>query len=201
MLLAGTALASMLLGVACTADAGADAPPADGAPGTAPLGSGEAIAGRTAAETPAGANVAPLVVNVTLSDDAILPEVLAIPLGRPITLIVRNRGTREHHYQIRDMAATGLFWFAGGDGAVDPVLAAEDPEAATHGGHHGPNEMLPYDICDSKYGFIACPTGEWVHVYAPPSGMDVIAFSAAQTGTYDAFSQFDPGLTAKVVVY
>ena len=41
-----------------------------------------------------------LTVNVEVSDGAIRPASVFIPAGRPVQLLVRNRGTMEHHYRV-----------------------------------------------------------------------------------------------------
>ncbi|HMQ31849.1 MAG TPA: hypothetical protein PKD53_14065, partial [Chloroflexaceae bacterium] len=95
--LAGAAVALLLAG--CTA-----AP----APSGAVLVTG-AAAVAAPAPPPAAEGLRYLTVNVELTDEGIVPAVVAIPAGREIKLVVRNRGTTEHHYQVIGLAPQGLW--------------------------------------------------------------------------------------------
>jgi len=150
-----------------------------------------------------------VVVNVSLTDTGIEPQTVYLPAGRHVKLILRNRGTGEHHYRIAGLIPGDLGWF------MAPELDEYDLESMT------PEELESYgisgDIDDKEHVlhhltpmFMAFkeesragikPLPNEVHGYAYPGQLDVVTFFALSIGRYVAEDVLHPEFQASVVVY
>jgi plastocyanin len=153
-----------------------------------------------AAAAPAtGANLRFLTVNVELSDEGISPAVVAIPAGREVKLVVRNRGTTEHHYHVVGLAPQGLWRVTTEEASLtresnDAIAtsAAEDDHA-----HHGAS----LGAYVSRAGVM--PAADEVHAFAQGGGggMDVLFFTATTPGTYEVHCTLHPDMVAQLTVF
>src|SRR5512145_2081062 len=66
---------------------------------------------------PSGTPVEYLTLNVAVSDTGIEPSVLFVPAGRPVQLLLRNRGTTKHHYHVVGLVPDDITWVIPGAGA------------------------------------------------------------------------------------
>lgn len=133
-------------------------------------------------------------VNVTIDETTISPPVLNVPAGTPVRLVLRNHGTREHHFHVQRVHPSEMLWLAKD---LEPGTALE-MAGSEHGAHHS-GQMLPYHICTSRTGL--CPTGLDLHAHAGPGEIDVIQFTAPQPGSYQAICPLHPGVQSMVVVF
>lgn len=149
----------------------------------------------------AGAALRFLTVNVELTDDGISPAMVAIPAGREIKLVVRNRGVTEHHYQVVGLPAKDV-WRISTEGASatrdsnDAMATVSDAE---HEDHHNHGASLGTYL--SQTG-ITPGAGE-VHAFAQGGGggMDVLFFTATTPGTYEVRCPLHPDFVAKLIVF
>jgi len=58
-----------------------------------------------------------LTLNIDVSDSGIEPAVVFIPARRPIQLMLRNRGSTEHHYRAVGLVPDGLVWVSRAESA------------------------------------------------------------------------------------
>lgn len=117
-----------------------------------------------------------LTVNVALSDTGLQPSAVFVPAGRPVQLMLRNRGSAEHHYRVVGMVPDELLWVSRPEPALDAGVGDE------HSAHHG--LQLLRSRAPSPAGIR--PSGKEVHAYvAVPGDVDVVLFTASQTGTFD----------------
>ncbi|MBI2854701.1 MAG: hypothetical protein HYX87_07270 [Chloroflexi bacterium] len=131
-----------------------------------------------------------LTVNVDVTDTGVQPPAIYLPAGKSVLLVMRNRGTREHHYHIFGLVPADILWLSkesDGSGA-----GAGDHDEHNHGG-----ALVPYHICSSG----VCPTGDDVHMHAVAGDMDAILFTATTSGTFLAQDPLHPEINGKVVVY
>jgi hypothetical protein len=132
-----------------------------------------------------------LTVNVELAETGFSPEVVSLPAGRPIRLVVRNRGQQEHHYHVQGLVPMQMLWLA-------KTLDDRRAEQLDHTAHHT-GDLVDYHICTSRAGI--CPTGNSVHAHAEASEIDVVQFTPANTGTFQVFDPLHPNLRGTVIVY
>jgi hypothetical protein len=52
----------------------------------------------------------PTTGRIDISDSGIEPAIVFIPAGRPIQLMLRNRGATEHHYRVVGLVPDHLVW-------------------------------------------------------------------------------------------
>lgn len=156
----------------------------------------DAHAGHDAHEAAAGMRF--LTVNVELSDEGISPAVVAIPAGREIKLVVRNRGATEHHYHVAGLVPEGLWRVSAGEASATrdsnaPLAAAEEHDEHNHSASLG--------AYVSQAGVV--PSGHEVHAFAQGGGggMDVIFFTATTPGTYEVRCTLHPDMVAKLMVF
>src|SRR5688572_17290572 len=71
-----------------------------------------------------------LTLNVDITDAEIRPSVMFVPTGHPVRLVLRNRGTTEHHYRVVGLVPDDLFWMSAADAA--PSSAASNSEHNHH---------------------------------------------------------------------
>lgn len=150
---------------------------------------------------PAAENLRFLTVNIELSDEGISPAVVAIPAGREIKLVVRNRGTAEHHYKVIGLAPQNL-WRITTEGASDTSQsndAMEGVSAEDHDDHHNHGASLGAYL--SQAG--VTPAADTVHAFAQGGGggMDVLFFTATTPGTYEVRCPLHPEMVAQLTVF
>jgi cytochrome c-type biogenesis protein len=139
---------------------------------------------------PASAPAEYLTLNVAVSDTGIEPSVLFVPAGRPIQLMLRNRGTIEHHYHVVGLLPDDLTWVIPGAGAG----------AASSDEHDHHNRMYVRTRSASPAGIT--PTGQEVHAYVSEAQrIDVVLFTATQTGTYVVKCDRHPETIGRLTVF
>src|SRR5687768_7845900 len=132
-------------------------------------------------------------LNVAVSDEGIQPPVLFVPAGRPVQLLLRNRGTAEHHYRVVGLVPDDLFWVSRGGPAPQDALVDDE-----HNNHHG--RQLLQSRAASPAGIR--PTGDQVYAYVSvPGDVDVVLFTATQTGTFVVQCDLHPEHAGKLTVF
>ena len=130
-------------------------------------------------------------VNVGVSEAGIQPSTVFVPAGRPVQLVLRNRGTLEHHYRVIGLEAEGLSWLADNPDAADAV-------SGENHSHHG-RTFVP--ARGTSAGGIR-PSGHDVHAYVTQDRrVDEVLFTANHTGTYVARCDLHPGEVGRLVVF
>jgi plastocyanin len=166
---------------------------------TAPVASVAPMVPAAPAAAAPGENLRFLTVNVELSDEGISPAMVAIPVGREVKLVVRNRGTTEHHYHVVGLAPQGLWRVTTEEASLtresnDAIAtsAAEDDHA-----HHGAS----LGAYVSQAGVV--PAADEVHAFAQGGGggMDVLFFTATTPGTYKVHCTLHPDMVAQLTVF
>ncbi len=123
-------------------------------------------------------------VNVDVTDEGFEPSTIFIPAGQQVRLVMRNRGTAEHHFRVSGLVVEQLSWYVPSDIDEMDLLAMTDAELAEleisaeedleHVGHHLSPSFMPFKA-ESPSGVSPLP-GE-VHGYARPGGYDVLESS------------------------
>ena len=158
-------------------------------------------------------SLSPFVVNVALTDTGPEPDVIFIPAGRQIRLVLRNHGTTEHHFLIRGLVPALLRWRVESEvdayelDSLSPGEQAElgidiagvtDEAEMEHLLHHLAPSWAPTKA-ESPSGIK--PVGLDVHGYVSLGTNDVLTFFALQTGEYVSEDVLYPELTGRVVVF
>jgi len=124
---------------------------------------------------PAEAPADYLTLNVAVSDAELQPAAVFVPAGRPVQLMLRNRGSTEHHYRVVGLVPDDLFWVSRGGPAPQDALVDDEHN------HHG--RQFLRSRAASPAGIR--PTGHEVHAYVSvPGDVDEVLFTASQTGTF-----------------
>lgn len=142
--------------------------------------------------TPLDEPVEFLTINVDITDDGIQPPSIFIPAGRRVQLVLRNRGSAEHHFRVPRLVPKDLLWLARPEGAREEGVTDEEHER-----HHDAS-FVPFRA-RSPAGIR--PMGDEAHAYAAAGGMDVILFTATNTGTFSVQCPLHPGIVGKVTVF
>ena len=133
-----------------------------------------------------------LTLNVDITDAEIRPSVMFIPTGRPVRLVLRNRGTTEHHYRVVGLVPDDLFWISPADDA--PPNGVSDSE------HNHHNRQFVRQRAMSPAGIR--PTGSEVHAYAPGQrGTDAVFFTTSEIGTFVVQCELHPEHAARLTVF
>jgi cytochrome c-type biogenesis protein len=133
-----------------------------------------------------------LTLNVSLSDDGIEPAALFVPAGQPVQLMLRHRGTSEHHYRVVGLAPDELWWMDRMEGQP------EDPSPDAAHNHH--NRQFVRTRAASPAGIT--PTGREVHGYVSATRVvDMVLFTATQTGTFAVVCDLHPDHAAALTVF
>jgi cytochrome c-type biogenesis protein len=141
---------------------------------------------------PSGGPTGYLTLNVDITDKAIQPSVVFVPAGRPVQLVLRNRGSSEHHYRVKGLVPDVLVWASRDESA--PTGMSDDE----HASHH--NLRFVSERAASPAGIR--PTGREVHAYAPGNrGVDIVYFTASQIGTFVVQCDLHPNHVGKLVVF
>ncbi len=133
-----------------------------------------------------------LTLNVAVSDSGIQPSTIFVPAGRPVQLLLRNRGTTEHHYRVVGMVPDDLAWVMEGAGAGRKGASTQEHD------HHV--RTLVRARAASPAGIT--PTGAEVHAYVSPArSIDVVLFTATRTGTFLVQCDLHPEKVGRLVVF
>ena len=132
-------------------------------------------------------------INVDLTDDGFEPPWIFIPAGRGVQLVLRNRGTTEHHFRVLGLVPTDLLWRVEAEG--DPV--AEGVTDEEHDLHHNA-DFVPFRST-SAAGIR--PIGDEVHGYAGRGQSDIVRFVAANTGTFAVQCPLHPEIAGTITVF
>jgi cytochrome c biogenesis protein CcdA len=132
-----------------------------------------------------------LTVNVAISAAGIEPAAVFVPLGQPVQLMLRNRGTSEHHYRVAGLTPDGLRWLDRHEDA---------PESAAGGNHDHHIRTFTATRAPSPAGI--APSGREVHGYVTGARIvDVVLFTPTQTGTFAVACDLHPQETAQFTVF
>jgi len=135
-----------------------------------------------------------LTINVALTDDAIEPSSIFVPLGRRARLVVRNRGSSEHHYRVLGLVPKDLLWLAQDLPAVSPASVLTDD----HSDHHAETSFIPFRFASTAG---VRPTGTEVHAYARGGELDTVLFTATKTGTFSVRCPLHPEIVGTLRVF
>jgi len=135
-----------------------------------------------------------LTINVALTDDAMQPSSIFVPLGRRVRLVVRNRGSSEHHYRVVGLVPKDLLWLA----QDLPGESAASTITDEHADHHEEISFVPFRFA-SMAG--VRPTGNEVHAYALPGELDAVSFTATKTGTFSVRCPLHPRIVGTLTVF
>jgi hypothetical protein len=155
----------------------------------------------------------PLNVNVVLTDDGFEPDTIFLPAGRQIRLVLRNRGTKEHHFRIEGLIPGQLAWM------LVPELSEDEIDSLTE------EQLMEYglevtDVSDAselehylhhlKPTFVPTketspagvkPLGTEVHGYVTIGTTDTLSFYPLNTGTFKSEDVLFPEITGTVIVF
>jgi len=161
----------------------------------------------------ANLDLAPLHVNVLLTDEGMEPDLIFLPAGRMIELVLRNRGTTEHHYRIKGLIPTQLRWLQWpvvdeyealsmtdeelAEVAEDLVGVTDEAEMA-HLMHHLKPTFVPFKD-ESPTGIRVL--GTEVHGYVGLGQTETMIFIPLQTGEYQSDDVRFPEITGRVIVF
>ena len=154
------------------------------------------VHGTHAAPRPDG-EVHYLTLNVAVSNDGPEPSTVFIPAGQPVQLMLRNRGTTEHHYRVVGLTPDELWWMApGAAGETTSPMAAS--AAADDHDHHSRHFVTTKPA--SPRGIT--PTGREVHAYVTlANNIDMVLFTASQPGTFDVVCDLHPHKAGRLTVF
>ena len=117
-----------------------------------------------------------LTINVDITDAGIEPASVFIPMGQRVQLVLRNRGTLEHHYRVVGLVPGELRWASGPDEIGQSAVSDEGDHS-----HHAADFTALRATSPAGIEL----AGDEVHAYAPPGGgMDVVHFTATNAGTF-----------------
>ena len=141
-------------------------------------------------------------VNVTFTDTGFEPETVHIPAGRQVRLVLRNRGSLEHHYRVVGLAASEVRWLMVPEVDEEEQLEMEAESGfvddADHILHHLEPQFVPFKPA-SLSGIRPLP-GE-VHAYAQTGTSDVVLFFPLEVGTFIVEDVRHPEITGRVIVF
>lgn len=155
----------------------------------------EPAAATNAGEVPVTSSdeeVESLSVNVMVTDESFQPPSIFIPAGRRVRLVLRNRGTTEHHFRILELSPQDLLWQA----PVEDTADTDGDEDSDHAHHQ--TSLVPFRAT-SPAG--VRPMGDEVHAFAEAGMGDIVVFTATESGTFLAHCPLHPEITGKVTVY
>jgi hypothetical protein len=147
-------------------------------------------------------NAPTLTVNVTFTDEGFEPEIVHMPAGRQIRLVLRNRGSREHHFRVVGMPVAEVRWLMVPEVDEEEQLAMEAESGfvddAAHILHHLEPEFVPFKPASAS-GIRPLP-GE-VHGYAQNGTSDTLLFFPLETGVFTVEDVRYPEITGRVIVF
>jgi cytochrome c-type biogenesis protein len=146
-----------------------------------------------------------LTVNVAVSNDAFEPSTVFVPAGQPVQLMLRDRGTTEHHYRVVGLTPDELWWMApGASSETTPPLSESLSEplsdAAADDAHDHHSRHFVTTKAASPRGIT--PSGREVHAYVTlANNIDMVLFTASQTGTFDVVCDLHPEKVGRLTVF
>lgn len=151
-----------------------------------------------------------MVVNVALTDTGFEPATIFLPAGRHVQLVLRNRGTKEHHYRVAGLIPAQLRWYLYPDvdiAEVDAMSPAEREAIGISGAvddmehvvHHLAPTFVPFKE-PSRSGIRPIPNEVHGYVQAGTAG-DVLTFFPLNTGSFVVEDVLHPEIAGKVVVF
>jgi len=159
-------------------------------------------------------SAAALNVNIRLTDEGIEPNIIFLPAGRPIRLVLTNHGSTEHHFRIKGLVPTQLRWMEVPEIDEYDVASMSTSDLAAYGIAEAANITDEAELAHYLHHLIptfvpqkaASPTGikplgTEVHGYVTRGRLDVMEFFALQTGEYIADDVRFPEFTARVIVF
>ncbi len=144
------------------------------------------------------------VANVQLTDDGFDPDMIFVPAGRQVRLVLRNRGSHEHHYRVAGLIASEIRWLMEPDvdeEEIDNLLADNagfTDDDVEHILHHMTPSYVPFK--DASLSGIK-PLRNEVHGYAQAGQTDVLTFYPLATGKYEVEDVRYPEFTGTFVVF
>lgn len=153
-------------------------------------------------------------VNVFLTADGIEPDILYLPAGRKIRLLIQNRDELEHHFRIIGMDTLHLRWLRTPVLSEDEIEYLSEEELAAYGivdiatltdqaeiEHvlHHLNPWFERNRDESPSGIK--PLGTEVHGWVIRGTNDLMEFFAPVPGEYVAEDVRFPEFTARVIVF
>jgi cytochrome c-type biogenesis protein len=133
-----------------------------------------------------------LTLNVDISDTGINPSAVFVPAGRPVRLLLRNRGSMEHHYRVVGLAPDDLSWIDRSGNASQDGVSDEE--------HNHHDRRFVQSRAPSPAGIR--PTRGEVHAFVVgPNDLDVVLFTPTLAGTYVVRCDLHPEHTGKLTVF
>lgn len=131
-------------------------------------------------------------ITVIVTDEGFQPPSIFIPVGQKVRLVLRNRGSTEHHFRVLALKIRDLKWLA--------PLAADvgEDDDAQHEAHHMVTSFVPFR--DTSPAGIK-PLGDEVHAYAQAGGQDMVIFTPTDTGNFLVHCPLHPEIIGHVIVY
>ncbi len=156
-------------------------------------------------------SMAALPVNIRLTDEGFEPDIIFLPAGRSIRLILRNHGTTEHHFRINGLIPSQMRWMLFPEideyevASLTPkelqeygIAGVTDLGELTHLVHHLKPTFVPFkDVSPAGIK----PLGTDVHGYVSLGVTEVMTFFALQTGEYASEDVLFPEITGRVIVF
>ena len=137
-----------------------------------------------------------LTLNVAVTNDGPVPSAVFIPMGQPVQLMLRNRGTTEHHYRVVGLTPDELWWMAAG-AASETTSPLSDAPADDHD-HHSRHFVTTKPA--SPRGIT--PSGREVHAYVTlANNIDMVLFTASQPGTFEVVCDLHPDHRGRLTVF
>lgn len=141
---------------------------------------------------PQGEPASVLTINVEMTDSGFEPKSIRIPTGQTVQLVLRNRGTTEHHFKVQGLAPGEILWLTREAGAREEGVSEEE-----HAAHHTSTGFVDWrGISPSGIK----PSGKEVHGYAMQGAMDAVIFTAPKAGTYKFGCVLHPQLVGTLTV-
>ncbi len=157
----------------------------------------------TSVMVPADPDAGVFIANVNMTDAGFDPAILFLPAGRYVRLVLRNRGEEEHHYRVVGLIPAQLRWLRPADLDEDQIESSEEfvgvyEDDVEHVLHHLAPSYVPFKE-ESPAGIK--PIGNEVHGYAATGKIDVVAFYALETGTYEVVDALFPEIKGQIIVF
>ena len=136
-----------------------------------------------------------MTVSVDLTDQGFQPSTIFVPMGRRVRLVVRNRGTTEHHYRVVGLEPRDLLWHAPEEDTAATDVADDSED---HGQHHT-DAFVPYPF-ESQAGIR--PLGDEVHTYVESrADVNALIFTPTKRGTFFVECPLHPDIVGKITVF
>ncbi|MBI4220914.1 MAG: hypothetical protein HY682_12275 [Chloroflexi bacterium] len=127
-------------------------------------------------------------VNITITDLSISPSGVAAPTGRPLLLVIRNKGLRAHGYRIEGFEPKDGIWFETDPNAQETAGAVQVTIPDEHAEHHTGGGLVPRQ----QPGVNAIVTAGETHM---------VMFIPATAGTYAITDPSNPDLSGSLYVF